>query len=78
MDDFLVRSSEVLLESGPAVSFLFAFLETVWVTGLVMPTGPVIIFSTALAADAGIPVVPIFLSAIVGIPLGIQSSYTYP
>jgi membrane protein DedA with SNARE-associated domain len=75
LDDFLVRFSEVLLESGPAVSFLFAFLETVWVTGLVMPTGPVIIFSTALATDAGMPVVPIFLSALAGGALGDATHY---
>jgi len=70
LDSFLQEFAETLLVAGPAYSFLFAFLETVWLTGVVIPTGPVVIFSTALASEAGSPIWPIWVAMVVGGGLG--------
>jgi len=70
LDPLLQRIAEALLVAGPAYSFLFAFLETVWLTGVVIPTGPVVIFATALAAEAGAPIWPIWAAMVVGGGLG--------
>jgi membrane-associated protein len=75
VDHLLDRVSEALLVAGPAWAFLFAFLETAWISGLVVPTGPVVIFSAALATGAGLPVWPIWLATFLGGALGDSTHY---
>jgi undecaprenyl-diphosphatase len=58
------------METGPAWTFVLAFLETTWLQGFFMPTGPVMIFTSALLAEAGQPWWPVFVAALVGGGLG--------
>ena len=58
------------METGAGWTFVLAFLETAWLQGFFMPTGPVMIFTSALLAEAGLPWWPVFVAALVGGGLG--------
>lgn len=67
---------ELLARAGPGLVFLLAFLETVFVTGLVMPTGPVIILSTLMAGGVGsYGIEAVVLGAVAGGALGDSSGF---
>ena len=61
---------ELLATMGPGIVFLLAFLETVFITGLVMPTGPAVIVTTALAVDGRFPLASVAGAALAGGALG--------
>lgn len=71
MNALAVETLEILARMGPALVLLLAFLETVFVTGLFMPTGPVIILCTLIAGSIGsYEVQSVVVAAVLGGVLG--------
>jgi undecaprenyl-diphosphatase len=70
LESFLAESADLLTEWGPELTFLLAFLETAWLQGFFMPTGPVMIFTAALLAGGGDPWWPVFAAGLIGGGLG--------
>lgn len=71
MNALVLEALEILVRAGPGLVLLLAFLETVFITGLVMPTGPVIILSTLLAGGIGTyGLESVVLGAVLGGALG--------
>lgn len=71
MDALAPRVLELLIQIGPGLVLILAFLETVFITGLVMPTGPTIIVTTLLARGmAGYGLESVAVAAVVGGILG--------
>ncbi len=75
MDASLDGLADALLAAGPAYAFILAFLETVWLTGVLVPCGPVVIFAAALAAGSNAPVWPIWAALALGGALGDSTHY---
>jgi len=55
---------------GPWLLFLLAFLETCFITGLVVPSGLATLVATAVALEEGVSVVPVAAAAIAGGAIG--------
>lgn len=53
MDTLAPWIPDLLARVGPGLVLALAFLETVFITGLVMPTGPTIIVATLMARGVG-------------------------
>ncbi len=70
MDEFTRQTTELLLRFGPALVALVTASETIFVTGLVVPAGPVIILATVLSLEGQLPLTGVLLAAAVGGAIG--------
>jgi undecaprenyl-diphosphatase len=70
VNPILTTILEQLPTHGPELLFALAFLETCFVTGLVVPSGLATSAATALALEGNLPLAPIVVAAVAGGALG--------
>jgi len=75
MDPIGAYLLHLLPQYGPWVLFVLAFLETSFVTGLVVPSGMATTFATALAVEGDVELGPIVAAAAAGGALGDTAGY---
>jgi membrane-associated protein len=67
--------AQILASTGPSVLFIIAFLETSFLTGLLVPCGPVIVAAVALAGDGVLDFGEVAAASIAGALAGDSVGY---